>query len=298
MKPAQSELILNPDGSVYHLNLTPQDIAPVILLVGDPERVPKVSKYFDHIEVKKSKREFTTHTGCIGVHKFCVISTGIGTDNIDIVLNELDALVNIDLERRELNPKHQKLNFIRIGTSGSVQENIPVDSALFSDIGLGLDGLLQFYRSETVRELAMEEAFIQQTTWPSHFPLPYAVKASTTLHGILNSEKLIHGIMATLPGFYAPQGRSLRLKPHSDGSVLSLSNFEFEGLKITNLEMETAGIYGLSALLGHAAASLNCILANRVNGTFSTHPEKAVDQLIQYTLEKLYNNYSLLVTTS
>lgn len=298
MKLAPSELILNPDGSVYHLNLTPKDIAPVIILVGDPERVPKVSQYFDRIEIKKSKREFITHTGCIGSNRFCVISTGIGTDNIDIVLNELDALANVNLEKREIKPTLSKLNFIRIGTSGSIQKNIPVDCSLISTFGLGLDGLLQFYQSESARQLTFEENFIQQTNWPNYFPLPYVVKANTHLLGILTSDTLRHGVTATLPGFYAPQSRHLRLMPRIEKGIPALSDFAFDGFKITNIEMETAGIFGLSRLMGHAAASLNCILANRVDGTFSRNPDKAIDELIRYTLGKLSDNYSALVTTN
>lgn len=298
MKLAQSELILNADGAVYHLNLHPQDIAPVIILVGDPERVPKVSKYFDRIDIKKSKREFTTHTGYIGPNKFCVISTGIGTDNIDIVLNELDALTNIDLEQREVKSTHSRLNFIRIGTSGAIQNDIPVNSGLISTMGLGLDGLLQFYQSNPVRELGFETAFYNQTGWPSFFPKAYAVKANTDLNKILKSDTLKCGVTATLPGFYAPQSRQLRLIPHLEKGIDTLSDFTFDSLKITNIEMETAGIFGLSALLGHAAASLNCILANRADGTFSLNPDKAVDDLICSTLEKLSDSYAGLITTS
>ena len=287
MSLAPAELILNPDGSIYHLNLIPDDIASTILLVGDPERVSEVSKYFDRIEIKKSKREFLTHTGTIGSLQLSVISTGIGTDNIDIVLNELDALVNLDLGTRVPKNDFTRLRFIRIGTSGSIQPEIAPDNILLSEMGLGLDGLLHYYNSENVRRLSVEQEFCNKTHLSESLAKPYAVMANSALNTVLKSEQTFLGITATLPGFYAPQGRSLRLLPKIENFIDQLSKFETEGLKITNMEMETAGIFGLSALLGHSAASLNCILANRNHGTFSENPAKSVDLMIRYTLEKL-----------
>ncbi|MFM1877806.1 MAG: hypothetical protein RLZZ241_672 [Bacteroidota bacterium] len=287
MNLAPTELILNPNGSIYHLNLTPEDLAPVVILVGDPERVPKVSKYFDRIELKKSKREFVTHTGFLGSKRISVLSTGIGTDNIDIVLNELDALVNIDLNTRIPFENTTRLNIIRIGTSGALQPEIAVDSTVLSEFSLGLDGLLQYYESKAIRLHAMEMAFVEAMNWHNSLPYPYGVSCDSALNKVFSSEFNFQGITATLSGFYGPQGRRLRLNTLPNYGIDKLASFEFNNRKITNLEMETAGIFGLSALLGHSAVSLNCILANRFNGTFSENPNKAIDRLIQFTLERI-----------
>ncbi|MCX2681365.1 nucleoside phosphorylase [Galbibacter sp. EGI 63066] len=284
---AESELILNNDGSIYHLNLLPEDIAPTIITVGDPDRVAEVSRYFDSIEIKKGKREFVTHTGHLNGKRISVISTGIGTDNIDIVFNELDALVNIDFENRRAKPSLQSLDIIRIGTSGSIQKHIPVDDFLISEYAVGFDGLLHFYDSISVQHQDIQTALVKHTSWAAEKSVPYVVKYSKALAGKLISEDIHLGFTATNPGFYGPQSRKLRLDMQDESLNDKLASFDFNGLKLTNLEMETAGIYGLAALLGHKAVSMNCILANRATGTFSKHPQKSTQQLIEYTLEKL-----------
>lgn len=282
-----SELILNADGSIYHLNLLPEDIARTIITVGDPDRVSDVSNYFDRIELKKGKREFLTHTGVLNKKRITVISTGIGTDNIDIVFNELDALVNIDFEKRQVKEKKTQLDIIRIGTSGAIQPNIPVDSFLMSAYAIGFDALLHFYDSNDVLHPEIADAFVSQTKWSSSKSVPYVVKCDENLALQLASESTLQGFTATNIGFYGPQNRTLRLKTSDSDLHTKLNDFQFENLKITNLEMETSGIYGLSKLLGHRAVSMNCILANRATGTFSKKPNKSVDELIQYTLEHL-----------
>lgn len=287
MQLGASELILNSDNSIYHLNLLPTDIANTIITVGDPDRVSKVSQYFDTIEVKKGKREFHAHTGTINGKRVTVISTGIGTDNIDIVLNELDALVNIDFESRTIKPEKTTLDIIRIGTSGAIQPNIPIDSFLISKYAIGFDNLLHFYKSEHIQFPTIQSAFVSHTNWSSFKSTPYVVEADTDLVSKFNSEKMQLGFTATNVGFYGPQGRKLRLQTADNDLNEKLASFTHKDLKITNLEMETSGIYGLSCLLGHRAISLNCILANRSTGEFSKNTEKAIDDLIQYTLRKI-----------
>lgn len=282
-----SELILNADNSIYHLNLLPEDIAETIITVGDPDRVADVSKYFDSVEIKKGKREFRTHTGSLNGKRLSVISTGIGTDNIDIVLNELDALANIDFKSKTINKNHIRLQIVRIGTSGAIQAEIPVDSFLISEYAMGLDGLIHFYESDEIQEKSISNAFEEYADWNKDNATPYVVKCDPELAELFGSNHIRFGMTATNAGFYGPQGRKLRLGLSDSQMTSKLSSFEYEGRKITNLEMETSGIYGLSKLLGHQAVSLNCILANRVTGEFSKNPEKSVDALIKYTLEKL-----------
>ena len=282
-----SELILNPDGSVYHLNLKPENIAHDIIFVGDPDRVEKITQFFDSIEFSIQKREFKTQTGIYKGKRLTVLSTGIGPDNIDIVLNELDALVNIDLNTRQPKEQLTALNIIRIGTSGSIQADIPVDSFVLSKFGIGLDNMLRSYRVDGVTHTDMEDAFMTHTQWDVRKGRPYAIACSETLEKRIESNQMHKGITCTIGGFYGPQGRVLRL-PIQDSDLNSkMDNFEFKGNRITNLEMETTAIYGLSALLGHNALSLNAIIANRASGTFSEDPTKAVDELIAYTLDKL-----------
>ena len=284
---ASSELILNPDGSVYHLNLKPENIAHDIIFVGDPDRVGKITQFFDSIEFSIQKREFKTQTGIYKGKRLTVLSTGIGPDNIDIVLNELDALVNIDLNTRQPKEQLTSLNIIRIGTSGSIQADIPVDSFVLSQFGIGLDNMLRSYIFDGVTHTDMEEAFMTHTQWDVRKGRPYAIACSETLEKRIESNQMHKGITATIGGFYGPQGRVLRL-PIQDSQLNSkMDNFQFKGNRITNLEMETTAIYGLSALLGHNALSLNAIIANRASGTFSEDPTKAVDELIAYTLDKL-----------
>jgi len=287
MKIKSSELILNPDGSVYHLNLKPEQIAHDIIFVGDQNRVEKITQFFDTIEFSTQKREFKTQTGSFKGKRMTVISTGIGPDNIDIVINELDALVNIDLETRQPKEKLTVLNIIRIGTSGSLQADIPVDSFVLSKFGLGLDNMLRSYLIDGVSDKNIEDAFITHTNWDAKKGRPYVIACSEKLERIIESDRMHKGITATAGGFYGPQGRVLRLNIQDESLNSKMDNFELNGNKITNLEMETAAIYGLSALLGHNALSLNAIIANRASGTFSEDPYKAVDELIGYTLDKL-----------
>ncbi len=282
-----SELILNPDGSVYHLNLKPEHIAHDIIFVGDQNRVDKISSQFDTVEFSFQKREFKTHTGTLNGKRISVISTGIGPDNIDIVMNELDALVNIDLITKQPKTTLTSLNIVRIGTSGSLQEAIPVDSFVMSKYGLGLDNMLRSYLVDEISNTNMEEAFINHTHWDRRKGRPYVISCSEKLEQLIESDKIHKGVTATAGGFYGPQGRVLRLGIQDKNLNSKMDSFQFEGNRITNLEMETAAIYGLSKLMGHNALSLNAIIANRATGTFSEDPYKAVDELIKYTLEKL-----------
>jgi uridine phosphorylase len=284
---ASSELILNPDGSVYHLNLKPEHIATDIIFVGDQNRVEKITKHFSSIEFSLQKREFKTQTGIYKGKRITVISTGIGPDNIDIVMNELDALVNIDLETRTIKEKLTSLNIIRIGTSGSLQAEIPCDSIVLSQYGLGLDNMLRSYCIDEILETDMEDAFIKQTNWDLRKGRPYVIQGSEMLAKRLDSDSIYKGFTGTAGGFYGPQGRVLRM-PIQDPELNSkMDQFEYNGIKMTNLEMETGAIYGLGKLLGHQCLSMNAIIANRATGTFSEDPYKAVDALIEYTLNKL-----------
>ncbi|PKA84203.1 uridine phosphorylase [Ulvibacter sp. MAR_2010_11] len=288
MRIPESELILNPDGSIYHLNLTPKDIATTIITVGDPDRVDDVSEYFDTIEVKVQNREFKTHTGTYKGNRISVISTGIGTDNIDIVFNELDALANIDFTTRTVKKNLTQLTFIRIGTSGAIQPEIPLDSIILSEVAIGFDNLLHFYKNDSILDSDFSEAFIKHTNWNSKKSNPYVVSADEKLLQLFSSEEILRGITTTHVGFYGPQGRVLRL-PLEDATLNEkIASFTYNRRKITNLEMETAGIYGMAKLLGHRAISLNAILANRATGTFSNTPKKAINTIIQHTLDVLF----------
>ena len=279
-----SELILNPDGSIYHLNLLPEDIAPTIFLVGDQNRVPEISKHFDFIELKKSNREFIAHTGYIGDKRLTVLSTGIGSDNIDIVLNELDALVNIDFGLREIKAEKQSLQLIRIGTSGSLQNDIEINSILVSEYGLGLDHLLHFYALE--HDIVIEKKIKEHLDLP--FIDPYFVKASDPLLNLF-SKHFRTGITASCPGFYAPQGRMLRGQTVSTQLIGKLNTLIIHQQVITNFEMETASIYGMAKVLGHQAISVNCILANRISNQFSTNPQAVIHKAIQEVIDVYLN---------
>ncbi len=289
MKIKESELILNPDGSVYHLNLKPENISDTILFVGDQDRVEKITKHFDNIEFSTQKREFKTQTGTYKGKRITVMSTGIGPDNIDIVLNELDALANIDLEKREVKPEIKSLDIIRIGTSGSLQADIPVDSFVIGTHGLDLNGMLHFYELNGICNPKLEDEFIKFTNWNSNKARPIIIENSKELEKKFESDQTFKGITATAGGFYGPQGRVLRLAIEDSELNNKMDTFNFEGKRISNLEMETSVIYGLSKLLGHHALSLNAIIANRPNGTFSKDPKLVVERLIKYTLEKLVN---------
>ena len=284
---SEADFVLNPDGSIYHVNLFPEDVADTVILVGDPDRVERISKHFDRIDKKVQKREFVTHIGWIGKKRLNVLSTGISTANIDIAVNEIDALVNVDLQRRHLKEKTRSLNFIRIGTSGSLQKEIPVDSFVASSFGLGLDNLLAYYqRSVNDREAELQRSWDEYEKIHIGLPCPTYV-ATAHPHLLLSLAKNItKGITLTAPGFYGPQGRKIRLDPISSMQNLeAFTNFDFRGIKITNFEMETSAIYGLSNLLGHRGLSLNTIIANRAAQQFSKDPRKAVDSLIVKTLE-------------
>jgi uridine phosphorylase len=284
---AASELILNPDGSVYHINLKPGEIAQDIIFVGDQNRVEKITKHFDSIEFSTQKREFKTQTGIYKGKRITVMSTGIGPDNIDIVMNELDALVNVDLETRTVKKELTSLNIIRIGTSGSLQADIPCDSIVMSQYGLGLDNMLRSYLIDEFSEIEIEDAFIQQTNWDMRKGRPYVITGSKSLEKRFESDTIFKGFTGTAGGFYGPQGRVIRLGIQDPELNSKMDRFNYNGIKMTNLEMETGAIYGLGKLMGHNCLSLNAIIANRATGTFSEDPYKAVDELIIYTLNKL-----------
>lgn len=281
-----SEFITNADGSIYHLKLLPEHLAPTIITVGDPDRVKAVTKYFDEIEVSIQRREFVTQTGYYKGKRLSVVSTGIGPDNIDIVFNELDALVNIDFKTRTVKEKLTSLDIIRIGTSGSIQSNIPVDSFVVTEIGIGFDAMLHFYDSRHIQDLDFSEALMKHLKWPSQNVTPYVVEGSESLANIFPKKKGYHkGVTLTNCGFYGPQGRILRLPLQDPGLNSKLENFSYNGKKITNLEMETSAMYGLAKLLGHRTVSLNAIVANRATGEFSSNPGETVDGLIKSALD-------------
>jgi uridine phosphorylase len=283
---SESDLIINADGSVYHLNLLPEDLADTVITVGDPDRVGEVSRHFDRIELKKGKREFITHTGYIGNKRLTVLSTGIGTDNIDIVFNELDALVNIDLETRLVNKQLRSLNIIRIGTSGAVQADIPVDTLLVSSAAFGLDALMHYYTQElTSDEQSLLDAFT--AALPVQYQLsPYIASADAGLLTRL-CNGLTQGITITAPGFYSPQGRQVRAISATPDLMKHIQNFSAFDQRITNLEMETAGIYGLAGVLGHKALSFNVILANRANLVVSKQPAQIMQQYIGFLIDRI-----------
>lgn len=288
MKIKESELIINPDGSIYHLHLLPNDIADNIILVGDPGRVEVVAGFFEKIELKKQNREFYTITGIYNNNRITVVSTGIGTDNIDIVLNELDALANIDLKTREKKTEHKTLNLVRIGTSGSLQEDIPVDSFLMSIRSIGFDGLLNFYANrDKFADLAFEKAFKDYMQWNPILASPYIVNASEQLIQKLDGDDIRKGINISAPGFYGPQGRVLRLPLVDKDLNDKIEAFDYQGQKITNYEMESSAIYGLSKLLGHNAITLCVIIANRASKTYSKDYKPVVKILIKNVLDRL-----------
>ena len=280
----ESELIINSDGSIYHLNLKPEHLASTVIAVGDPDRVEKVSQYFDTIEFKMSKREFVTHTGTYKGKRITAISTGMGTDNIEIFMTELDALVNIDLHTRMPKENHTSLNIIRVGTSGSMQADIPAGSMLASKYGVGLDTLMAYYTTE-YSDLETDVAKAIQKKLGVSF-LPYCIEGSKVLLERLGNGLLI-GNTATCPGFFAPQGREVRLKPAIPDIIERLSSISVGDFKMTNFEMETAGYYAMGRLLGHEVLSLNAIVANRITHEFAKDSYVIVDQLIKHTLDKI-----------
>ncbi|MBC7722954.1 MAG: nucleoside phosphorylase [Pedobacter sp.] len=281
----ESELIINSRGAIYHLDMLPEDVADTVIFVGDPSRVKEVSKHFDTIEVKNEHREFISHTGTLSNKRLTVISTGIGPDNIDIVLNELDALVNIDFETRQIKPVLKQLNIIRIGTSGSLQKDIPVDSFVTTSHGLGIDNLLNFYtHTNNDEEQQIIQQFINHTQIADTISQPYITGASSALlrHFV---DGFHHGITVTCPGFFGPQGRVLRLPLTNPNLIDRLPTFSFGQHRITNFEMETSAIYGLGKLLGHNCLSLNAIVANRVQKEFSKDGHLAVQNLIKKAID-------------
>ncbi len=284
---AETELILNSDGSVYHLQLLPEQVCENIIIVGDPGRVEMVSTHFDTVDWKNQNREFVSHGGTYRGAQVMVISSGIGTDNIDILLNELDAAVNIDLKTRCIKEKQRSLHIVRLGTSGALQDDIPVNSFVVSEYALGLDGLLNFYSGLShINEDSLSQAFIQQSNWSQQLPFPYAIKGSEYLIRILG-EGCIKGITATAPGFYAPQGRRLRLDPWVEDFNRQLGDFKFMNKRISNFEMETSALYGLGKLLGHETCTICAIIANRITKQFSSTYQQHMHRLIEVTLERL-----------
>ena len=289
---AASELILNSRGAVYHLDLRPEELAPTVITVGDPDRVKAVSRYFDRIEFTCQHREFITHTGFVGSKRITVLSSGIGPDNIDIVLNELDALVNIDLATRRPKEKLSSLQIIRLGTSGSLQADIPVNSFVASTHGLGIDNLLHFYRlNQNEEESLLIQSFLAQTQLQHQTGQPYISAASASLLKLFTTN-FYQGITVTCPGFYGPQGRVLRLGLNNPSLINRLTDFKFGAHRITNFEMETAAIYGLSRLMGHQCLALNVIVANRVTQTFSDNAPLHIDRLIQQFLTTFFESFS------
>ncbi len=283
----ESELIINPDGSIFHLHLKPEDIADDIILVGDQGRVEMVSSFFDSIELKKHNREFVTHTGYYKGKRISVISTGIGTDNIDIVLNELDAIVNVDLKTRTVKENRKALNLVRIGTSGSLQEDLPVDTPVLSEISIGFDGMLNYYRDRNkVVDLEAERLFCKHTDWNKLLTAPYFVRSSEELNNKIG-KGIRRGITVSAAGFYGPQGRELRLPVVDPSLNEKLGKFEYADLKITNYEMESSALAGLAALLGHNATTVCCIIANRMRKEYSKDYKIAVKELVSLILDRL-----------
>jgi uridine phosphorylase len=285
---SNTDLILNPDGSIYHLHLHPEDIADTVILVGDPGRVARVTSHFDHIELKKSNREFHTHTGRYRGKRISVLSTGIGTDNIDIVLNELDALVNVDLDKRMVKQEHRRLDLIRIGTSGALHADLYMGQPIITRIAGGFDGLFHFYKDPgNLNMKKLVNTFMEHSNWKKSLSDPYFIKGSDRLHAKLSGDGIITGLTISTPGFYAPQARSIRLT-HMDTDLLSkIETFSFEGMRINNFEMESSALYALSSLLGHEAITICVAVANRVSLEFLENYHGAVDGLIKRVLEKL-----------
>ena len=283
-----SELILNNDGSVYHLKLNPEDVADTIIVVGDPNRVPLISKHFDKINITKSNREFITHTGYIGKKNVSVMSTGIGVDNIDIVFNELDILSAIDLKSRTLKETKRTFKIIRLGTTGGLNDKINVDDILFSRYAIGIDGVPHHYKYDlNLFEQKLSQEFAQKTNWSKKLAEPYAVKSSDFLWNHMYEDQFDKGITLTMNGFYAPQGRSLRI-PLSQPDVLKKSDcILYNNLQVSNIEMETAGLYAFGKIFNHEVISLSTVLANRATGLFSSNPSKSIEKLINFALSKI-----------
>ena len=283
-----SELILNNDGSVYHLKLQPEDIADTIIVVGDPNRVPLISKHFDKISVTKSNREFITHTGYIGKKHVSVMSTGIGVDNIDIVFNELDILSAIDLKSRTVKETKRTFKIIRLGTTGGLNDKINVDDILFSRYAIGIDGVPHHYQYDlNLFEQKLSDEFAKKTNWSKKLADPYAVKSSNFLWNHMYEDQFNKGITLTMNGFYAPQGRSLRIPLSQPDIIKKSDSILFNNLKVSNIEMETAGLYAFGKMFNHEVISLSTVLANRATGLFSSNPSKSIEKLINFALSKI-----------
>lgn len=284
---APSELVLNPDGSVYHLALRPEQLADTVLVVGDPGRVALISERFDSVEHRTQNREFIAHTGLLDGRRFTALATGIGTDNIDIVLNELDALVNIDLEQRRVRAAHRSLRIVRLGTCGALQPDVPVDSLVVSSHGLGFDNVLHYYANEQDdAEMRLLQAFLAHTEWPDNLPVPYVGTGDPQLVELLGHDHQV-GITATAGGFYGPQGRQLRAVPSVPDLNDSFSAFAHEGRRLLNYEMETSALYGLGGLLGHRTCTVCCVVANRMRKEYSKDHHSAIGRMIDTVLERL-----------
>lgn len=289
----ESELILNPDGSVYHLALRPEHIGDLVLVAGDPGRIALISQRFDHIEHRSQNREFVAHTGTLRGKRITALATGIGTDNVDIVMGELDALVNIDLERRTPRAQQRELTIVRMGTCGALQEDIPVDTFVVSHAGLGLDNVMHYYAHEqTDDELRMWQAVLGHLDWPDNLPVPYLAMGDPELVRLLGEDNHI-GLTATSGGFYGPQGRQLRAVPSVHELNEQMGTFRFRDersgrdIRITNYEMETSALYGLSGLLGHRACTICSVVANRLRKEYSKDHHAAINRMIDQVLDRL-----------
>jgi len=283
----ESDLIINSDGSIYHLKLKPEEIPDLILVSGDPARITMISDHFERVEFKRQNREFVSHLGYYRGKRILALSTGIGPDNIDIVMNELDALVNIDLNTRQPFDHHRALTIIRIGTSGTLHADIPVGSYVIASHGMGMDGSLHYYsRLAEVTDKELTEAFIRQTAWPSFLPIPYIIPGTKELVKKLSSGG-VTGITATAGGFYGPQGRELRLKGAFPGMLDVMAGFSYKNNRIINFEMETSSLYGLGAMLGHKVASICVLLANRATGEYTRTIKEDEEKLIGFVLNKM-----------
>jgi uridine phosphorylase len=283
----EADLILNPDGSVYHLKIRPEELPDLIIVSGDPARIAMISDHFDNVEFRRQNREFVSHLGSLRGKRILALSTGIGPDNIDIVMNELDALANINLETREIKPGHRELSIVRIGTSGTLHADIPVGTQVIASHGMGLDGSLHYYRKlAEVVDHDLTREFIRQTDWPAFLPMPYIIPGTPELVKKLSAKGIL-GITATAGGFYGPQGRLLRLRSSFPGMLDMMAKFSYKNHRIVNFEMETSSIYGLGNMLGHNVASICVLLANRATGEYTRTIKEDEEKLISYVLEKL-----------
>jgi uridine phosphorylase len=283
----EADLIINPDGSIYHLNLKPEELPDLILVSGDPARITLISDHFDRVDFRRQNREFVSHAGSLKGVRILALSTGIGPDNIDIVMNELDALANIDFETREPKQRHRSLTVVRIGTSGTLHADIPVGTLVTASHGMGMDGSLHYYRKlADVVDHDLTREFVRQTDWPAFLPTPYIIPGTAALIQKISSRGIL-GITATAGGFYGPQGRELRLRSSYPGMLDAMARFSYKNHRIVNFEMETSSLYGLGGMLGHQVASICVLLANRATGAYTRTIREDEEKLISYVLEKI-----------